>query len=216
MSSIKQLVARKSLILLSVLVIFHLVGLVGMLLPAYRNQILSLSFMNLMLSFVVLILSRKHQGLNFYLFIILCFVLGMGYELIGVHTGYLFGDYHYGTNLGAKFHGVPYIIGINWFVLAFTSCSLTRLLHVPNWMKSVLASVLMTLMDFLIEPIAITSGYWTWENGEIPLFNYLCWFFLSLPLTFFYFKLKISEQNKVAIGLYFIFVLFFGILNLAQ
>jgi putative membrane protein len=136
----------------------------------------------------------------------------MIYEIIGVKTGYLFGDYYYGANLGSKFMGVPFVIGCNWAILSISSGNLIHKLKTSIYLKTLLASLLMVLLDFMIEPIAMELDYWQWKNGEIPVYNYICWFVLSLPLSFLYFKLKLSEQNKLTNGLYLILVVFFGIL----
>lgn len=199
-------------ILILILIIFHLVGIVGMNIESYRSDILKLSSMNLYISFAVIVLSRNSKYGHFLFFIILSFLLGMTYEIIGVNTGVLFGSYYYGQNLGTKFMEVPIVIGINWAILAVCSGNLIHKLKINIFLKAILASLLMVILDFFIEPNAIKLDYWQWENNSIPLFNFICWFVLSLPITFVYFKLKLDEQNKVSNVLYLILVLFFGIL----
>jgi putative membrane protein len=200
-------------ILIAILIIFHTVGLVGLSMPAYREQFLELSFMNLMLSFVVLIASRKEQMNRFLLFLGICFITGMAVEWIGIHTGLLFGDYQYGSNLGVKLAGVPLIIGVNWGVLSVSACTISELFRLKVIPSAILSAALMTGLDFLIEPVAIVSDYWTWNSSEIPLFNYLCWFLIAIPLHYVYFRWKLVEKNKVAIALFIILALFFIILN---
>lgn len=200
-------------ILIAILIIFHTVGLVGLSMPAYREQFLELSFMNLMLSFVVLIASRKEQMNRFLLFLGICFITGMAVEWIGIHTGLLFGDYQYGSNLGVKLAGVPLIIGVNWGVLSVSACTISGLFRLKVIPSAILSAALMTGLDFLIEPVAILSDYWTWNSSEIPLFNYLCWFLIAIPLHYVYFRWKLVEKNKVAIALFVILSLFFIILN---
>lgn len=204
---------KKETILITILVIFHTVGLIGLQLPDFRKQFLALSFANLLLSFLVLVLSRHSKKVLFIGFLSVCFATGMIAEWIGIHTGLLFGDYQYGENLGIKIAGVPLIIGINWGVLSVSSCSLVYYINVPKWLKAILAASFMTFLDFLIEPVAIVSDYWTWNSPEIPLFNYVCWFLISLPLHWLYFKLGLSEKNKTAVAMYLILLIFFGILN---
>jgi putative membrane protein len=200
-------------ILIAILIIFHTVGLVGLSMPAYREQFLELSFMNLMLSFVVLIASRKEQMNRFLLFLGICFITGMAVEWIGIHTGLLFGDYQYGSNLGVKLAGVPLIIGVNWGVLSVSACTISELFRLKVIPSAILSAALMTGLDFLIEPVAIVSDYWTWNSSEIPFFNYLCWFLIAIPLHYVYFRWKLVEKNKVAIALFIILALFFIILN---
>ena len=81
---------------------------------AYKSFFVGLSFFHLLLSFGILLLGRKTHTPTFWLFIGIAFATGMLVEWIGVHTGYLFGSYDYGTVLGPKLLGVPLIIGINW------------------------------------------------------------------------------------------------------
>jgi putative membrane protein len=211
---ISSLYQSQQSIFIGVLLVFYLVGLIGLRMPAYRNQMLGLSAMNLLLSFVILILSRKSNKLKFLWFLVLCFSIGMVVEWIGVHTGYLFGQYHYGNNLGLKLEGIPIIIGINWGILSVCSCELARLFFSKKMVINAIVSAgLMTLLDFLIEPVAIQSDYWQWETTSIPVYNYVCWFVISFPLHYLYFKMKLNEQNRVSIALFLIMTFFFTVLN---
>ncbi len=203
-------------ILIAVLVIFYTVGITGILLPESRESFLKLSPMNLLLSFAILILSRKTEKQLFLIFGFICFLTGMSAEWIGIHTGWLFGDYAYDSNLGVKLSGVPLIIGINWGILSVCCCSVSALLFEKRLRPVFLAMIsalLMMLLDVLIEPVAISSGYWHWNSPNIPLYNYVCWFAIAFPLHFVYFRWKLNEQNKVSIALFVIMVIFFTVLN---
>ena len=203
----------KNNILIGVLVIFYSVGTVG-LTTDLREDFLPLSFFNLLLSFVLLLFARYEHSRKLYYFIFIAFFTGMVAEWIGVHTGYLFGNYSYGENLGTKIFGVPLIIGVNWAMLVMISASVASFIPVRWYYQVILASLAMLLLDVLIEPVAIVSDYWTWE-GAIPIFNYVTWFVITLFLQFLYFRFKLAEQNKVAVALYVIQLLFFVILNIA-
>lgn len=203
----------KTTILIAVLVIFYIVGVVGLSLESYRSSFLELSFMNLALSFTLLLIGRNNHSKGFYTFAFFAFTIGMTVEWIGVHTGLLFGDYFYGENLGFKIVEVPFIIGINWLMLTIISASVLQDAKFHWLIKSVLAALLMLVLDLLIEPVAIKSDYWTW-NGEIPISNFVTWFIIALVLQLVYFKFKLAEKNKVAVSLYFLQFLFFLILNL--
>ncbi len=204
----------KEEILISILVIFYTVGIFGLTNESTRDSFLPLSFMNLLLSSAILIVSRKTSKNYFILFLFLAFLVGMTAEWIGIHTGYLFGDYYYGENLGVKVDGVPLIIGINWGILTVCTCNFTSLFIKKSiWLSSFISALLMMFVDVLIEPVAITSDYWHWDSLNIPLYNYFCWFAVALPLHFLYFKWRLNEQNKVTFALFGIIVLFFSILN---
>ncbi|SFT80378.1 putative membrane protein [Lishizhenia tianjinensis] len=204
---IQQLQQYKTILLLGILIIFHTVGLIG-LQSDMRQDFLQLSFLNLSLAFIVLLVGREKHSLRFYLYAFFIVLTGMTAEWIGVHTGQLFGNYSYGENLGIKIWGVPIIIGINWLILTMGSTSILAFTKWPLVVKAMASAVLMTALDLLIEPVAIANEYWMWE-GDIPSFNYLSWFFISLVLHLGYFALGLAEKNKVAVGLFFILSLFF-------
>lgn len=204
----------KEPILIAILIIFYIVGTIGILLPSFKDEFLSLSFFNLILSFTVILLARKSQFSRFVLFLLLCFVVGMTVEWIGINTGLLFGNYSYGNNLGAKICGVPWVIGLNWGLLVVSSASVISSLKVSDFWKATFAAFLMTGLDILMEPVAVESDFWNWENGIIPVFNYVCWFAISLVLQVIYFKFKLAESNKVYIVLFVILIVFFSLLTI--
>jgi len=203
---------NKTKVLVSLLIIFYTVGTIG-LVSSFRETFLPLSFFNLLISFIILLLARFEHSKGFYIFVLVAFSIGMFSEWLGVHTGLIFGDYSYGENLGIKIGEVPLIIGVNWTMLVIISASLANTLVFAWYIKAIIASFLMLFLDFLIEPVAIVSDYWVW-NGEIPLSNYITWFVITLILQLIYFYFRLVETNKVAISLYGIQVLFFLILNL--
>jgi putative membrane protein len=202
----------KSLILILLLLIFYTVGTVG-LLSNNRDSFLELSFMNLAISFGILLIARISHSIKLYVFIIVGFFIGMGAEWIGVHTGYLFGDYVYGKNLGFLWEEVPLIIGINWVMLTIITAAVVAPFKMHWILKAVAATLLMLVLDLLIEPVAIKSDYWTW-SGEIPVSNFVDWFIVALILQILYFGSRLNELNKVAVVLFFIQVSFFTIQNI--
>ncbi|MCE2713467.1 MAG: carotenoid biosynthesis protein [Cryomorphaceae bacterium] len=205
---------HKDRILIAILIIFYTVGTIGILMSETREYFLSLSFFNLLLSFSILVLARRTSKFNFIIFLVICYFTGMTAEWIGTKTGLLFGDYSYGENLGIQWSGVPVVIGLNWGILAAASASLVSRSTLPAVPSAVLSSLLMTLLDVLLEPVAMKSDFWSWTDGNIPFYNFFCWFIISLPLHLIYFKFKLSEPNKVHDTLFIIMILFFTLLNI--
>ena len=201
----------KYLVLTGIIVIFHTVGLFG-LFSGSRDYFLSLSPMNLLISLGCLVLSMRFSA-KLAMDMALVGILGFTVEWIGVHTGYLFGDYDYGENLGWKWLDIPLIISINWIMLSFASIACVLHLTVPDWLKALLSALLMTGLDVLIEPVAIQSDFWSWNGGTIPIFNYVCWFLVSFPVHYYLIRRKTAQQNPVGIGLFLVLIVFFGILN---
>ena len=193
--------------------IFYLVGLVGMSIGPYKSLFVGLSFFHLLLSFGILLLGRKKYGPHFWLFLGLAFLTGMTVEWIGVHTGFLFGDYHYGSVLGPKIAGVPLIIGVNWAMLSIVSAAILSSLKLALWLEVLLAAALMVFLDFLMEPVAVKLGFWYWKGSVIPNFNYVCWFVIAVLLQFVYRKWRLNETNNVAVALFIYMTIFFTFLN---
>jgi putative membrane protein len=199
---------KKALFLIAIIVIFYSVGMIGTHIPNYRNSFFELSYFNLLLSFGILLASRVNMNKKFIGFLIFSFLIGMTVEWIGVHTGLLFGNYKYGENLGLKLFEVPLVIGLNWSMLTVIAASFVDRIKSTMIIKIISSAALMTLFDVLMEPVAITSDFWHWK-GDIPLYNYVCWFIVSLVLQAVYFRNQLAESNKVHDVLLFSMTVFF-------
>jgi bisanhydrobacterioruberin hydratase len=214
----------------AIAVLFHVIGLAG-LLYFDKNFFLAATPINLLLSFALLIWTQKEKNIDFFLFLLICFGVGVAVEITGINTGMLFGDYTYGNVLGYKVQNVPVVIGINWFIIIYCSgISIHTLLMKaidriatdsgknPMALKALSVIVdgatLAVFFDWLMEPVAVKLGYWVWNgDGSIPMFNYICWFVISLLLlTAFHFA-KFNKQNKFAVNLLLIQLMFFLILR---
>ena len=203
---------KKHNLLLVILIIFYTVGLIG-LHTSYRRDFLDLTPFNLLLSFGCLYLSFKDYSLKKHVDILLIGVAGYLIEWIGVHTSVLFGHYQYGSVLGYKVDGIPLMIGVNWILVTFTATAIVHSWKIPLFLKAVIAGALMTGLDWIIEPVAIRSGFWSWQNDTVPLYNYICWMIFSTIFAYWVLKRKTTESNKVTVGLFVILVIFFAILN---
>jgi putative membrane protein len=214
----------------AIAVLFHAIGLVGVL-YFNKNFFLAATPLNLLLSFALLVWTQQKKNINFFLFIVLCFVLGISVEIIGINTGVLFGNYTYGDVLGFKVGNVPVLIGANWFIIIYCcGISIHTLLvkainrvagdtgKSPAALKALSVIVdgatLAVFFDWLMEPVAVKLGYWVWNgDGSIPIFNYICWFVVSLLLLAVFHFIKFDKQNKFAVNLLLIQLMFFLLLR---
>jgi bisanhydrobacterioruberin hydratase len=211
-------------------IIFHIVGLVGIL--GYQSDlVIRLTPVNLLLCFVLLVWTQKSKTIYFYFFLAACVILGFLFEVIGVNTGYLFGNYKYGDVLGYKLWNTPLIIGVNWFIIIFCtgisthtllqtivnrlspgSSAPPKLIHALSIMVD--GATLATIFDWIMEPVAVKLGFWTWLDGEfVPLYNYFCWFLVSLLLLGLFHLFQFRKKNKFAVNLFLIQLMFFFILK---
>lgn len=196
-----------------VLAFVHAVGLIG-LTTVWKDWFVAMTPVTLLLSATLLLLNHRDWNLRFVGVAIVCMVVGYGVEVVGVHSGIVFGEYEYGATLGWKMLDVPLVIGVNWLILVYCTGAMAARLPWPGWAKAAVGAGLMTGLDVLIEPIAIRYDYWTWSDGIPPLQNYLAWFVVAFLLLILFQYLKFEKQNKVALALYLIQVLFFAVLNI--
>ncbi len=214
----------------AIAILFHTIGLMG-LFYFDKNFFLQATSFNLLLSFALLVWTQPQKNVQFLIFIIVCFVTGLAVEIIGVKTGWLFGNYYYGNVLGIQYKNVPLIIGVNWFIIIYCSgisihTFMNKLMKkteteiTPKSTRLKFLAVifdgatLAVFFDWLMEPVAVKLGYWTWAgDGNIPFYNYLCWFLVSVLLLTLFQMAKFSKQNKFAVNLLLIQLMFFLLLR---
>ena len=102
------------------LLLIHIAGAIGI--AFYDTATFSgMTPYNLIIMFVILLLNENKIDEILILVFVFSFLIGFITELIGVNTGFLFGDYVYGKILGIKFFNVPILIGLNWFTIVFSA-----------------------------------------------------------------------------------------------
>ena len=136
-------------------------------------------------------------------------------EVLGVHTGAVFGNYHYGEVLGTSWLGVPLVIAVNWSVVTLGAVCAAGLLSRRPWVLVPVATALAVLLDVLLEPVAMALGYWHWENDTIPLQNYLAWGILGGSSAIAWCALSIRVSPRVPAAYLFILCGYFLILCIA-
>ncbi len=191
-----------------VLLLFHVIGLVLFQIDP-RNA--ELSYLTLYLCAIVLFLAESNV-FRAIIPLLVIFVGGYVVEFIGVSTGILFGNYHYGSALGYKFLSIPVVIGMNWFAIVVSSASIARRITRRISIQIVLTALLCTLMDFLIEPVAMKYDFWQWQNDIVPVQNYIAWFIFSLVFAAVY-LLSSKTRNKPGEILWILWIPFFILLN---
>ncbi|MDZ7725538.1 MAG: carotenoid biosynthesis protein [candidate division KSB1 bacterium] len=135
---------------------------------------------------------------------------GIFIEWVGVNTGWIFGEYQYGTTLKPQIGGVPIAIGFAWLNMELSSLVLAqRVTDKARWYP-ILTAIFMVVFDFFMESPAGQLNYWVWENG-IPIQNYAAWFLIGYLLMLFGKKIKAVEANnsQIIIHVYLSQLLYF-------
>lgn len=210
-------------IAVGLLISLHFFGFLGMKI-AWMNDLLyqltpfdsfsSLTPLNLIFTLSLLLFFHVDWNRNAVLFCLLTYLLGFLTEWVGVHTGWVFGQYWYGDTLGWKIDQIPVLIGANWLVLTYTVGALLHNIQLPNYTKPFIAACGLVVLDIFIEPVAIQYDFWQWHKGIVPLSNYIGWFVLAFLLSFLFHYLSFYKKNQLALPVLISQVLFFIAHNL--
>ncbi|MGB0521483.1 MAG: carotenoid biosynthesis protein [Flammeovirgaceae bacterium] len=205
-------------IAVTVLIALHFFGFLGMRIE-WMNEVLrqlspfesftSLTPLNLLITLFLLLFFHKDWNRQAVFFCITAFTVGFLVEWIGVHTGWIFGEYWYGATLGWKIDQIPILIGVNWLILTYCVSGVVHRLEYPIYLKALATAVLMVFIDFLIEPVAIKFDFWQWQNETIPLSNYMGWLITAFVLSLLFHYLSFKKNNPLIIPILVCQVLFF-------
>lgn len=199
---------------MAVLLIFYSVGFWGLALSGNAVYFQNLTPLNLLLTNAILFSFHRDFSPAFLLFAVVVMLAGFLAEVLGVHTGLLFGEYSYGQALGLKLWDVPLLIALNWLMLTYGAGSISRWLQI-HWLgRAALAALLMLALDYLIEPVALRFDFWSWHSGEIPLTNYLGWLGLAFLLQVLYHRSSFRKTNPLAAFVFCLQAAFFLALNI--
>lgn len=198
-----------------VIAVIYTVGIIGLLSP-YRLYFQAATPLTLLISAGLLIWNHQEFNLRFFIFIAICLATGFFAEYLGVNFGLIFGNYQYGQTLGFQFLNVPLLIGVNWFITIYSIAVVMHRLKLPVYLSILIGALLAVGFDWLLEPVAVHFDFWSWENGIIPIKNYVGWFFVSAFLLATFVILKIKAVNPLAVSYFVIECLFFLVLNLAS
>ncbi len=220
----------KQQIATGIALVFHVSGFIAIGL-FHSPLFLSLTPLNLLVSALLIFWTQEKINLAFILFCLAAMGIGFGSAWIGVNTGKLFGEYTYGTVLGPKWQGVPYLVALQWLVVLYCSGICMAMLHArlddsqaeayrrfPRFwisLSMIADSALVALFfDWILEPVAVKLGYWNWTNGETPWLNYATWWGVSAVIMIFFQILRFRKHNLFAIHLLMIQVMFFLLLRM--
>ncbi|MFQ3577287.1 MAG: carotenoid biosynthesis protein, partial [Cytophagales bacterium] len=201
---------------LPILIILHLVAAISCL---FGNlEIMKLTTFNLIITLTLVLATLKPNQKTIWVLMSI-FILSFAVEWLGTSTGFPFGTYYYGNAMPPLLFGVPLFIGVNWILVALGSraVAVTFIKTTNRYLISILASILMVILDLIIEPICSYVDFWHWEIGHAPIQNFAAWW-----ATSFIFQLMIQyfaqnfENNKFLVGLYILQFFFFTSLNISM
>lgn len=197
------------------IIIFHVIGAVGTLIPVTRESTLSLTPVNLLLSSVLIFVCLEKFQARWTITLLTLAIIGYLVEVAGVATGQIFGEYQYGPVLGFAIWQVPISMALNWLLIIYIFGQLVAPLKLPLVVKAMLGGSGMVLLDVIIEPVAIELNYWQWANVSVPFQNYVAWFVIGSIMQVFFIRANGPQRNEFTFYLlggqllYFLSILLF-------
>lgn len=188
------------------------VGLVGLIHPNTRQLFILLTPVHLLYVLGLLLVTHRPWRASTALVLVAIASAGFGIEWVGVHTGLVFGHYHYGQGLGPQLGAVPLMIAGNWLLMCYTATALAQ-----RWLRHPLAVAataagLMVLTDALLEPLAPRLDFWHWAQGAAPLQNYFAWWLCGAVLCLLLHRALGRLHSALAAPIYVLQLLFFALL----
>ena len=122
-------------------------------------------------------------------------------EIIGTKTGLIFGGkYEFNLKLspGPSIFGIPLIIPLSWSGLIYMTLNYCELvfggsfyfLSNQNITLLLLPSIIMVLLDLVLDPIAVDEKRWSWNKSGayygVPLLNFVGWLFTTFLILFIF------------------------------
>ena len=182
--------------------------------PYTKNIFIVITPFAILLNMYLLGLYHTSYSVKNIVFFLLVFLSGFFIEVVGVKTGLIFGNYHYGKALGIKLCETPLLIGINWLFLAYTGTSIIRSFKIKPVFIILLAPLLIVIYDIVLEHAAPKTGMWFWENSTVPLKNYIAWYIIGVIFVSLFQIFNIKTENTMAKILFVSQFLFFVMLVL--
>lgn len=201
----------KQVFAIQIIWLFHISAIIGVSL-GFFDFFIPKTTLNLSISFLLLLWIFPIDTIKKSLLTSLFFGVGMLVEYLGVNYGLLFGTYSYGQNLGLPFHGVPWLIGINWVMLVLITGSIANYFVLPKWIKVVIGASLMILLDLPMEGVAPIFDFWEFSGGVAPFQNYVAWFIIAAILHCIFQLTDLQGDPRFSVNLYacqFIFFTYF-------
>ena len=185
---------------MALLIIVHCVGLAGVVFLD-AQLILDLTVVNLLFTALVILgFGNPDDAWRWALTAYITYAV----EVIGVQTGFPFGDYTYGVRLGPPLYDTPPMIGVLWLLTLMGS-----LYWADQWapdrkgrdrgiLRAAIAASLMVAFDIVLEPVAIRTEFWSWASDSIPLRNYMSWWIIAFILAWAWRKAHTFRTNRAA------------------
>ncbi|MCD7973352.1 MAG: carotenoid biosynthesis protein [Candidatus Azobacteroides sp.] len=188
---------------------FYLVGLGLFILPFTRPLFISITALSLLLVIGVILYYHRNWNKQTVLFFLFIIISSFFFEMAGIRTGKIFGDYMYDRALGIKINGTPLIIGLNWLYLIYATHDIVSRKFSKPVSRILTGALLMVFYDLFLEWVAPYMEMWHFTTGYPPPENFVAWFLASVVFHSGFEILHIQSNNILARGAFGIQLVFF-------
>lgn len=153
------------------------------------------------------------------LMFLLSFIVAFTAEALGVNFGLVFGHYYYTPLLGPSLFGVPFLAALAWEPIVYAAFCLSDMLAMRGeptphsfsrkttglWVAAI-GALATTAWDLMIDPIAVSQGWWVWVNGGqyvpylangVPITNFMGWLLVAFVINLIYRKVSDGIETPV-------------------
>ncbi len=153
------------------------------------------------------------------LMLALSFTIAFAAEALGVNFGLVFGHYYYTRALGVSLFGVPLLAALAWEPIVYAafclsdvlasrgeSLSVTILHQTSPVFAAAVGALATTAWDMMIDPIAVSQGWWVWINGGpyvpyvsngVPITNFVGWLLVAFIINLAYRRVADGMERPV-------------------
>ena len=204
---------HKDGILVFILYSFYAVGIIGHLVDSTFPYMMTLTPFVLLIFGAAVLLRTTGRDHRLLLWCLLAYIFTFTIEALGVHTGAIFGEYHYGNTLGLKLIQVPLVIGFNWVIVVLGAIALARKISRHVVYGTLLAALFTAIFDVPLEIVAVNLDYWHWMPGFVPFQNYVAWFVVAFLVALGFNLFKLKPKGNIVIHYFFIQLIFFILID---
>jgi uncharacterized membrane protein len=180
-------------------------GLVlGFVVPQTRDFTRYLIWPVLLLTTITLLAFHKKWTKEFVFSVLLLAATGFLLEVAALKTGYLYGYFQFGPTLGYRFWDTPLMMAACWFTTLYVTRQVAEMIAKDAFLVSILASAMMLLIAYFMEPFAIKHGLWSWNGGHAGVHKYAGYFIAGLLVQYIYCKSIKNPSNKLSLVVYLV------------
>lgn len=212
--SMKRSGTRKATLAIILLAALHAIVVTGLVWDQTSTLFRQIVPFYFLASAAILLIFHRPWDKRSMLILSILFIASWGVAVAGADTGKIFGELTYGDGLGPKLSSAPLAIGLVWLMLVYGTAHVVWRANIKAPWMEVTGAGMITFIDYLMEPVANTLGWWSRDGGSIPLLNFIAWFYISFAFLFLFFRYMKIEPNEAAIPLLAFQTMFFTVLNI--